>query len=113
LIPCRFPSFQQDATAFDQPSDASRVSHRSTNSWSDPRELRLLQVPSAKRYLRFALSLSGGRKKSLRDNTIILFTSNNGGATSGLFAQGAKSKEEREHEESGIVQILKNHKAKA
>jgi hypothetical protein len=70
-------------------------------------------VPSAKRYLRFALSLSGGRKKSLRDNTIILFTSNNGGATSGLFAQGAKSKEEREHEESGIVQILKNHKAKA
>jgi hypothetical protein len=49
----------------------------------------------------------------LRDNTIILFVSNNGGATSGLFAQGAKSKEEREHEESGIVQILKNHKAKA
>jgi hypothetical protein len=43
---------------------------------------------------------------------IILFASNNGGATSGLFAQGAKSKEEREHEESGIVQILKNHKPK-
>jgi hypothetical protein len=49
----------------------------------------------------------------LRDNTIILFASTNGSATSGLFAQGAKSKEEREHEESGIVQILKNHKAKA
>jgi len=49
----------------------------------------------------------------LRDNTIIFFASNNGGATSGLFAQGAKSKKEREHEESGIGQILKNHKAKA
>ncbi|MGO9238441.1 MAG: hypothetical protein ACLP4V_31740 [Methylocella sp.] len=49
----------------------------------------------------------------MRDNTIIVFASNNGGATIRLFTQGAKSKEEREHEESGIVQILKNHKAKA
>jgi hypothetical protein len=48
----------------------------------------------------------------LRDNTIILSANNNGGGTNGLFAQGATSKEKREHEEGGIVQILKNHKAK-
>ncbi len=46
-------------------------------------------------------------KKGLRDNTVILLASDNGGATSGLFAQGAKSKEEREHKEGGIEQGAK------
>jgi len=41
------PLFSARRNGVDQPSGASRVSHRSTNSWSDPRELRLLQVPSA------------------------------------------------------------------
>ena len=40
-------------------------------------------------------------KKKLRDNTIILFASDNGGATSALFATGARS--EKEREESGGV----------
>jgi arylsulfatase A-like enzyme len=46
-------------------------------------------------------------RKHLRDNTLILFASDNGGATSGLFAQGAKSNDERGHEEGGIEQGAK------
>jgi arylsulfatase A-like enzyme len=45
-------------------------------------------------------------KKKLRDNTLIIFASDNSGATSGLFASGSKSKEERE-EEGGIAQDAK------
>lgn len=41
--------------------------------------------------------------KGLRDNTLILFASDNGGATSGLFASGARSDEERK--ESGGVAL--------
>src|SRR5208282_1447197 len=46
-------------------------------------------------------------QKDLRDNTLIFFASDNGGATSGMFASGSKSKEEREHEEGGIEQSAK------
>lgn len=42
-------------------------------------------------------------KKGLRENTLIFFTSDNGGATSALFATGARSPEERE--ESGGVAL--------
>jgi len=35
-------------------------------------------------------------KKGMRENTLILFTTDNGGATSSLFATGARSPEERE-----------------
>ena len=42
-------------------------------------------------------------KKGMRDNTIILFASDNGGATSALFATGARSPEERE--KSGGVEL--------
>ena len=45
-------------------------------------------------------------KKGLRDNTLILFATDNGGATSGLFASGARSDEERK--ESGGVALGEN-----
>ncbi|MFM8261410.1 MAG: arylsulfatase B [Pirellula sp.] len=41
--------------------------------------------------------------KGMRDNTLIFFTTDNGGATSALFATGARSPEERQ--ESGSVAI--------
>ena len=46
-------------------------------------------------------------KKHLRENTLILFASDNGGATSGMFASGSKSKEERDTEVGGIEQGAK------
>ena len=47
--------------------------------------------------------VAGLEKKGMRDNTIILFASDNGGATSALFATGARSPKERE--ESGGVEL--------
>ena len=45
--------------------------------------------------------------KGQRDNTVILFASDNGGALSGMFASGSKSAEERDTEEGGIEQGAK------
>jgi arylsulfatase A-like enzyme len=42
-------------------------------------------------------------KKGMRDNTLIIFSSDNGGAISALFATGARSEEERK--ESGGVEL--------
>jgi arylsulfatase A-like enzyme len=46
-------------------------------------------------------------KKKLRDKTLIIFSSDNSGALSGLFASGSKSKAERESEAGGIAQGAK------
>ena len=43
------------------------------------------------------------KQKGMLDNTLIIFSSDNGGATSALFATGARSPEERE--ESGGVEL--------
>ena len=43
------------------------------------------------------------KQKNMFDNTLIIFSSDNGGATSALFATGARSPEERE--ESGGVEL--------
>ena len=43
------------------------------------------------------------RQKNMLDNTLIIFSSDNGGATNALFATGARSPEERE--ESGGVEL--------
>jgi arylsulfatase A-like enzyme len=43
------------------------------------------------------------KQKSMLDNTLIIFSSDNGGATNALFATGARSPEERE--ESGGVEL--------
>jgi arylsulfatase A-like enzyme len=47
--------------------------------------------------------LAALRQKNMLDNTLIIFSSDNGGATSALFATGARSPEERE--ESGGVEL--------
>ena len=43
------------------------------------------------------------KQKNMLDNTLIIFSSDNGGATSALFATGARSPEERE--KSGGVEL--------
>ncbi len=45
--------------------------------------------------------------KSLLDDTLIVFASDNGGATSGMFATGARSKEELESEQGGLAREAK------
>ena len=47
--------------------------------------------------------VSALEKKGMRENTIVFFTTDNGGATSALFATGARSPEERD--ESGGVAL--------
>jgi arylsulfatase A-like enzyme len=65
-----------------------------------------IQDPNRKTYAAMASALDDevGRivaaleKKGIRDNTLILFASDNGGPTSGTFATGARNPEERAHE---------------
>jgi arylsulfatase A-like enzyme len=65
-----------------------------------------IQDPNRKTYAAMASALDDqvGRviaaleRRGLRDNTLILFASDNGGPTSGTFATGARSAEERTHE---------------
>lgn len=74
-----------------------------------------IQDPNRRTYAAMASALDDevGRivvaleKKGMRDNTLIVFASDNGGPTSGMFAQGAKSGEERKEEEGGIQQNAK------
>jgi arylsulfatase A-like enzyme len=45
-------------------------------------------------------------KKGLRDNTLIIFTTDNGGPTNSLFATGARSQEERAKEVGGKLPVV-------